>query len=80
MQGGVAASLGYKPTTNESKRIGIDIRNRYLRLHGTPPPKHDQLCDGRVTLVNSYTEQDRPLVTETLHAFYARDDVRDNSD
>ena len=80
---GVATSLGYKPTTNESKRIGIDIRNRYLRLHNKPPSKHDQLCDGRVTLVNSYTEQDRPLLTEALHAFYgarASDDGRDSSD
>jgi hypothetical protein len=68
---GVATALGYKLTTNESKRIGIDIRKRYQRLHGKPPPKHDQLCDGRVTLVNSYTEQDRPLVTEALHAYFA---------
>ena len=79
---GVATALGYKPTTNESKRIGIDIRKRYLRLHGKPPPKHDQLCDGRVTLVNSYTEQDRQLVTDALHAFYARapEDAPDISD
>ena len=53
-----------------------------LSSRGTrnPPYKHDQLCDGRVTLVNSYTEQDRPLVTEALHAFYARDDERGASD
>jgi hypothetical protein len=67
---GVAAKLGYKPTSNESKRIGIDIRKRYLRLHNKPPPKHDQLCDGRVTLVNSYAESDRPLVEEALHAYF----------
>jgi hypothetical protein len=75
---GVATALGYKLTTNESKRVGIDIRKRYQRLHGKPPPKHDQLCDGRVTLVNSYTEQDRPLVTEALHAFFAPDDAEEN--
>ena len=76
---GVATALGYKLTTNESKRVGIDIRKRYQRLHGKPPPKHDQLCDGRVTLVNSYTEQDRPLVTEALHAFFAHDDADENN-
>ena len=68
--GSVAAKLGYKPTTNDAKRIGADLRKRYMTLHDKPPPKHDQLCDGRVTLVNSYTEQDRPLVEEALHAYF----------
>lgn len=68
--GGVAGRLGYKPTTNDAKRIGVDLKKRYFTLHGKPPPKHDQLCDGRVTLVNSYTELDRPLVEEALHAYF----------
>jgi hypothetical protein len=42
--GSVAAELGYKPTTNDAKRIGVDIKKRYLRLHNKAPPKHDQLC------------------------------------
>ena len=66
----VATKLGYRPNTNDAKRIGGDLRKRYLRLHNKPPPKHDQLCDGRVTLVNSYTESDRPLVEEALHAYF----------
>ena len=81
--GSVAKELGYNPNSNEAKRIGLDLRKRYVAQHGRPPPKHDQLCDGRVTLVNSYTEQDRPLLTEALHAFYgarASDDGRDSSD
>jgi hypothetical protein len=76
---GVATALGYKLTTNESKRVGIDIRKRYQHLHGKPPPKHEQLCDGRLTLVNSYTEQERPLVTEALHAYFARGSEEDTS-
>ena len=67
---GVAAKLGYRPNTNDAKRIGGDLRKRYFSLHGKPPPKHDQLCDGRVTLVNSYAESDRPLVEEALHAYF----------
>lgn len=66
----VAQELGFRPTTEDAKRIGLDLRKRYLKQHGKPPPKHDQLCDGRVTLVNSYTEQDRPLVEEALHAYF----------
>ena len=66
----VASKLGYRPTTTDSKRIGVDIKNRYIKLHSKPPAKHDQLCDGRVTLVNSYTEQDRPLVEEALHTYF----------
>lgn len=67
---GVAAKLGYRPNTDDAKRIGGDLRKRYVSLHGKPPPKHDQLCDGRVTLVNSYAESDRPLVEEALHAYF----------
>jgi hypothetical protein len=76
----VAVSLGYKPTTNESKRIGQDLRKRYIKQHGKPPPKHDQLCDGRVTLVNSYSEQDRPLVEEALHAYFKSESDGEDSD
>lgn len=68
----VAAELGYKPTTNDAKRIGVDIKKRYLKLHNNqPPPKHDQLCEGRVTQVNSYTEQDKPLLIEALRAYFS---------
>lgn len=68
--GSVAKELGYNPNSNEAKRIGLDLRKRYVAQHGRPPPKHDQLCDGRVTLVNSYTEQDRVLVEGALHAYF----------
>ena len=67
---GVATELGYKPTSADLQRIGIDLKKRYVRKHGKEPTKHDQLCSGRVTKVNSYSEQDRPLVNETLHAYY----------
>jgi hypothetical protein len=66
----VAKELGYKLTTNDGKRIGMDLRKRYIQQHDKPPPKHDQLCDGRVTQVNSYTEQDRPMVEQALHAYF----------
>jgi hypothetical protein len=78
--GSVAARLGYKPTTNDAKRIGMDVRKRYIKLHDKPPSKHDQLCDGRVTLVNSYTEQDRPLVEEALHAYFKPSDTSDDGE
>jgi hypothetical protein len=70
----VAAALGYRPTSDDAKRVGVELRKRYLKLHGNPPPKHDQLCDGRVTSVNSYTEQDRQLMEDTLHAYFRVED------
>jgi hypothetical protein len=73
----VAKELGYKPTTTDAKRIGLDLRKRYIDKHGSPPTKHDQLCDGRVTQVNSYTEQDRSLVEEALHAYFKPDEQED---
>lgn len=66
----VAAKLGYKPSSADSKRIGVDLRKRYMAAHGKPPSKHDQLCDGRVTAVNSYLESDRWLVEAALHAYF----------
>ena len=69
--GSVAAELGYKPSTTDAKRIGIDLKKRYMKLHGRPPSKHDQLCDGRVTQVNSYSQKDRPMLVEALRAYFS---------
>jgi hypothetical protein len=76
----VAKELGYKPTTTDAKRIGLDLRKRYIDKHGNPPTKHDQLCDGRVTQVNSYTEQDRSLVEEALHAYFKPDEEEEGKE
>lgn len=78
--GSIAKELGYNPDTSDAKRIGLDLRKRYIKHHGKPPPKHDQLCDGRVTLVNSYNEQDRPLVEEALHAYFKPCENSDGED
>ncbi len=67
---GVANELGYRPNSADSKRIGIDLKKRYVARHDKPPPKHEQLCDGRVTAVNSYMEADRELVEAALHAYF----------
>jgi hypothetical protein len=69
----IAAELGYKPSTNDSKKIGKSIKKAYVKKYGDDPPKHEQICDGRVTRVNSYTERDRDLVEEALHAFFGKD-------
>jgi hypothetical protein len=67
----VATKLGYKPSSNDAQRIGGNLRKRYIEVHNKPPSKHDQLCDGRVTSVNSYTEHDRHIVEEVLHAHFS---------
>lgn len=69
----VAAELGYKPTTNDAKKIGKSIKKAYVKKYGNDPPKHEQVCEGRVTRVNSYMERDRSLVEEALHAFFGKD-------
>lgn len=76
----VAKELGYKPTTTDAKRIGLDLRKRYMDEHGKPPTKHDQLCDGRVTQVNSYMEQDRSMVEEALHAYFKPDEEEEGAE
>jgi hypothetical protein len=65
--------MGYNASKEDVQRIGRDLGKRYRQKHGQPPSKHDQLCDGRVTSVNSYTEKDRPLVVEAVQAYFVHD-------
>ena len=62
----VATELGLKIPTGELISLGGKLRKEYESKHGHPPGKHDQLCSGRMTKVNSYCESDRPLVEEVL--------------
>ncbi len=62
----VAGEMGLKIPSSELISLGLTLKNRYVSLHGKDPSKHDQLCDGRMTKVNSYMEADRPLVQEVL--------------
>ena len=62
----IAAEMGMKIPSNELISIGVELKKRYVAKHGKDPSKHDQLCNGRMTKVNSYTESDRPLIEEVL--------------
>jgi hypothetical protein len=62
----VAEKLGMRLPASELISIGQEVKKRYVERHGRPPTKHDQMCGGRVTSVNSYTEADRPLLEEVL--------------
>jgi hypothetical protein len=69
----VALELGLKIPENDFIAIGREVSRRYFELHGKKPPKHDQLIKGKVTLVNSYVESDRPIVEEVLRAHAGSD-------
>jgi hypothetical protein len=75
----VAKELGFNANKEDVQRIGRDLGKRYRQKHGQPPSKHDQLCGGRVTSVNSYTEKDRPLVAEAVQAYFASDPEDDET-
>ena len=62
----IATDLGMKLSTGELISIGVELKKRYFAKHGREPSKHDQLCSGRMTKVNSYTESDRALIEEVL--------------
>ena len=67
----VASELGYRLTSKQLIAVGKDVKKRYMARHnGDAPPKHDQLCDGRVTKVNSYMECDKDLIAESLRDCY----------
>jgi hypothetical protein len=63
----VVGELGLKIPSNELISIGAELKKRYVEKHGKEPGKHEQLCGGRMTKVNSYMESDRPLLEEVLH-------------
>ena len=63
----VATRMGLKIPTGDLKSLGVKLRKLYETKHGQPPGKHDQLCDGRMTQVNSYMESDCPLIEEVLN-------------
>jgi hypothetical protein len=62
----VASDMHIKLSKEESISIGIELKKRYVAKYGKNPDKHEQLCDGRVTKVNSYMASDRPMMEEVL--------------
>lgn len=65
----IATELGMKFSTDELKSIGILLSKRYFAKHGKAPTKHEQLVNGMMLKINSYTESDRPLIEEVLREF-----------
>ena len=62
----IAVEMGLKIQSNDLISIGIELKKRYVGKYGKEPSKHDQLCNGRMTKVNSYMESDRALIEEVL--------------
>lgn len=62
----VADQLGLKIPSNELISIGQELKKLYVERNGRAPSKHEQLCGGRATMVNTYMEGDRPLLEEVL--------------
>ena len=70
----IATELGIRIPSNDLISIGVELKKRYCQLHGKEPSKHDQLCNGRMTKVNTYMESDRSLVDEVLRWYAANRD------
>ena len=62
----VASELGYKVSSKQLISIGREVAKAYFHRYDDVPPKHEQLVDGRVTKVNSYTTRDKDLIVEAL--------------
>ena len=62
----VAHELGMKIASNDLISIGQEVKRRFVDKHGKAPPKHEQLCGGRATLVNTYMDGDRALLEDVL--------------
>ena len=64
----VAHELSLKIPDNKLIAIGMELKKKYVKRHGKEPSKHDQLCGGRMTKVNTYSEGDRDLMEEVLRS------------
>ena len=62
----VAEKLKLNLSTSELISLGQELKKKYVEKHGKAPSKHQQLCGGRATLVNTYMESDTPLIEEVL--------------
>ena len=68
----LAAAMGRRFDKSDSQKIGRKVAASYREKYGQEPSKHEQLVDGAVRFVNSYTEKDRDML-ETVIANYMRD-------
>jgi hypothetical protein len=67
--GNVAHELGYKLSGEDLRRVGVAVKKRYDQQDNTEPlSKHLEICGGRPTYVNSYSEKYRSLIAEVIHA------------
>jgi len=73
----VAMDMGHRLTDSQAKKIGIKLKRSYVQKHGEAPPKHEQLVNGRVTRVNSYTTRDLSMVQEVIKAFMDAEQASD---
>ena len=62
----VACQMGYTFTRNQLASVGVPIAKRYRSITGENPGKHSQFVDGKVNMVNSYTDEFRGMIQEEL--------------
>ena len=62
----VACQMGFRFTRTMLASVGIPIAKRYKRTTGENPSKHSQFVDGKVNMVNSYTDESREMIQEEL--------------
>jgi len=67
--GQVALEMGVNIEHGVSVKIGKYLTSLYQEKYGCPPDQHDQVVQGAVRKVNSYTEKDRDLMQTAIRAF-----------
>lgn len=67
----IAAAMGKAFNKKDVKAIGRLAAAKYRDRYGedAEPPKHEQLCDGRICPVNHYVEKDHDLVEAAVREF-----------
>lgn len=75
----VAYTMGlHRLSDEQQKQIGTHASNLYFQKYGTRPPKHVQSSHGKYIPVCSYTERDRHIVMEAIHAVMSEPEKHKN--
>ena len=67
----VASQMGIILNTAEAQKVGSLLAKMYFDKYKEAPAKHEQLVNGAMRLVNSYTERDRDLVQAAIRSLRA---------
>ena len=77
---GVSKDMGIKCTCGQLKELGKRMAEKYRTTLNRDPVKRRQQVGGQILLINSYSEQDRPMMEEVIRDYFVNVGARAGKD